>query len=63
MSLKIGGIWCLFVLMLYIPINNFSVMLRQFPFLLGSTSTKQWIKCPAKRHNPVTPVSLELATL
>ena len=32
------------VLMLYIPVNNFSVMPGRFPVFLGSTSTKQSIK-------------------
>ena len=33
----------LFLLMLYVPVNNFSVMLGQFPYLLGWTSSKQQI--------------------
>ena len=35
----------LFVLMFYIPSNDFSVISEQFPVLLGQTSTKQRIKC------------------
>ena len=31
----------LFVFMLYIPVNNFSVMLGLFPYFPGWTSTKQ----------------------
>ena len=32
----------LLYLVLYVPVNNFSVM---SPVFLGLTSTKQWIKC------------------
>ena len=46
---------CLFVLMLYVPVNNFSVMLGPFPVFLGWTSTKQRIKCLAQWHNTVPP--------
>ena len=55
--------WFLFVLILYIPVNNFSVMSGRV--FLGGTSTKQWIKCLAQGHNIVTPpaVTLEPATL
>ena len=63
---KIGvPLFGLFVLMLYIPASNFSLMLGQFPVLLGWTSTKQWIKCLAIGHNAVTlpVVRLEIATL
>ena len=53
------------VLVLYIPVDNFLVMLGQFPVFLGWTSTKQQIKCLVQGHNTVTlpVVSLELATL
>ena len=53
----------LFGLILYVPINNFSVMLGQV--FLGGISTKQWIKCLAQGHNTVTPqaVRLELTTI
>ena len=37
----------LFVLMLYIPVSNFSVTLGWFPVFLGWTSTKQQLKCLA----------------
>ena len=53
----------LFVLMLYIQVNNFSVMLGHFPVFLGYTNTKQRIKYLAQGHNTVPPVSLEPATL
>ena len=43
---------CLFDLMLYLPINNFSVMSGWI--FLGGTNTKQWIKCLAQGHNAVT---------
>ena len=43
------------MLMLYVPINRFSVVLRYF-----LSSTKQRIKCLAQGHNTVPPVSLEL---
>ena len=36
---------------------------ESIPFLIKLHNTKQWIKCPAQGHNPVTQVSLELATL
>ena len=49
----------LFVLMLYIPVNNFSVMPGKCPVFLGRTSTKQRIKCLAQEHNTMRPVSLE----
>ena len=38
----------LFVLMLYVSVNNFSVISGQFPVYLGQTSTKQWAMCLAK---------------
>ena len=44
---------CLFVLILYVPVNNFSVMLGWV--FLGWTSTKQTIKCLAQGHNAVPP--------
>ena len=47
----------LFVLMLYIPVNNFSVMPGQYPVFMGWTSTKQLIKCLAQGHNTVTPAN------
>ena len=49
-----------FVLMIYVPVNNFWVMSGQF--YLCRTSTKQQIKRLAQGHNTVTPpeVSLEL---
>ena len=45
-----------FDLILYLPINNFSVMLGQV--FLRWTSTKQRLICLAQRHNAVTPVRL-----
>ena len=48
----------LLVLMLCIPVNNFSVILGQSSVFLGGTSTKQWIKCLAQRHNIVTPPAI-----
>ena len=35
----------LLALMLYIPVNNVSVLLGRFPVFLGLTSIKQRIKC------------------
>ena len=57
------GALFLFVLMLYVTVNNFSVMSRRYPVFPDLTSTKQQIRCFAKGHNTVTPpaVSLELA--
>ena len=52
--------FCLFDLILYILVNNFSVMLGQV--FLGCTSTKLRIKCHAQGHNAVSPVRLELET-
>ena len=54
----------IFVLMLYITVNYFSVVSGWFPVFLGWTSTKQPTKCLAQGHNTVTllAVSLELAT-
>ena len=40
----------------YVPVNNFSNMSERFPVFLGKTSTKQRIKCFARRHNAVTPL-------
>ena len=50
--------WC-FELVLYIPVNIFSVMLGLF---LGLTNTKQRLKCLAQGHNTVPLVSLEAGT-
>ena len=50
---------CLFVLTLYIPVNNFSVMLRCF---LGWPKTKQRIKCLAQGDNTVSPVMIKPET-
>ena len=49
-----------FGLILYVPLDNFSVMLGRV--FLGLTSTKQRIKCLAQGHNRVSPVRLEPAT-
>ena len=40
---------CSIDLILYIPINNFSIMLGQV--FLGRTSTKQGLMCLAQGHN------------
>ena len=45
----------LFALMLYIPVNNFSVMLIHFPEFLSKTSTMQRIKCLVQGHNTEIP--------
>ena len=47
-----------FVLILYIPVNNFGVL--SWPFI-GRASTNQKIKCLAQGHNTVSPVSPEAA--
>ena len=59
----ISWLFCLIVLMSYIPVNIVSIMMGHFPVFLHSTSSKQRIKCLAQGHNTVPPVSLELATL
>ena len=46
---------CLFIMILYIPVNHFSVM-SEWVFL-GWTSTKQVLMCLAEGHNRVAPVS------
>ena len=48
---------CIFVLIFYVPVNNFSIMLGCA--FLGWTSTKQRIKCLAQ----VPPMRLEPATI
>ena len=55
------SVLCL-ALILYIPVNIFSIMLGRV--FLGGTSTKQKIKCLAQGHNTVTPLEVihELAT-
>ena len=50
----------LFMLILDVPVNSFSVMSGQV--YLCCTSTKQRIKCLAQRHNTVPPVRREPAT-
>ena len=53
----VGNIFiCLFDLILYDPVNNFSVMLGWV--FLGWTSTKQGLMCLAQGHNTLTPVRL-----
>ena len=47
----------LFDLILYIPVNNFSLMWGQV--FLGCTSTNQRLMCLAKGHNAVTPMRLK----
>ena len=49
--------------MLSVPVNNISVMLRQFLVFPGWTSTKQQIKCLAQGLDTMTTVSLQLAIL
>ena len=50
-------LFCLFDLILYVPVINFSVMWGRV--FLGWTSTKQKYMYLAKGHNKVTPVRLE----
>ena len=50
---------CLFDLILYITVNNFSAMPGWV--FLGLTSTKQEYMCLAQGHNTMTPVRLEPA--
>ena len=52
---------CLFDLILYIPVNNFSVMSGRV--FLGWTSTKQGLICLAQGHNTVMLVRLQPAAL
>ena len=47
-------------LILYVPVNSFSVMPGQV--FLGLTSTKQRTRCLAQGHNAVAPVRIEPAT-
>ena len=54
-------IFCLFNLILYVPVNNLSVMLGRV-FLVW-TSTKQRLMCLAQGHNTLTPVRLEPTAL
>ena len=49
LSIKASIGFLLFVLMLYIPVNNLSVILGHFLVFLGWTSTKQCIKWFAQR--------------
>ena len=46
-------------LMLYILVNNFSVIFVHFPIFLSWASAKQRIRCLAKWHNTVPSVSLK----
>ena len=52
--------FCLFDLILYVPVNTFSVMSGQV--FLGLTSTKQRIKCLAQGHKAVPTVRLKPTT-
>ena len=52
--------FCLFDLILYVPVNNFSVMSGRV--FVCWTSTKLGLTCLAPGHNAVTPVRLEPAT-
>ena len=47
-----------FSLILYVPFNIFSVMSGEV--FLGLTSSEEWIKCLAQRHNTVTPLEVRL---
>ena len=60
---NISDIQKLFVLILYVPVNNFSVILKRV--FLGRANTKQRIKYLAQGHNTATAsaVRLELVTL
>ena len=51
--LNSSSLGCLFVLMLKIQVNTFSVMLGQFPIIQGLTNTKHRTKCLAEGHNAV----------
>ena len=51
---------CLFDLILYVQVNNFSVMLEWV--FLGWASAKQGLICLAQGHNVVTPMRPEPAT-
>ena len=51
------------MLLLYGPVNNFSVMLGRIPVFLALTNTKPRIKCLAQGLNAVSPVSFEPANL
>ena len=50
-------------LLLYVPVNNFSVMSWCFPVFMVWTSTKQRIRCLAQGHTTVPPLSIELGLL
>ena len=49
-----------FYLILYVPVDNFKVMLGQV--ILGRTSTKQRIKCLGQEHSELPLVRLKPAT-
>ena len=46
-------LFCLVALMLYLPVNNFSVISGRFPDFLGGTSTKHKMKCLTQAHKNV----------
>ena len=46
--------------LIYVPVDNFSVMRGRV--FLGLTSTKQWFMCLAQRHNTATLVWLKHST-
>ena len=52
--------YILLYLILYVPVNNFSVMSGWV--FLGLTTTKQWLMCLAQGHNAMTLVRLKPAT-
>ena len=54
---------CIFVLFLYVSVDNFSVISGRFPVLLALTSTKIKLKCLTQGLNALSPVSLEPATV
>ena len=51
----------LFDLILYIPVNNFSVICMSGQVFLSWTSTKQGLMCLAQGHNTVTLARLEIS--
>ena len=53
-------LFCLFDLILYVPVNNFSFMLGRV--FLGWTSTKQGLMCLAQGHNTMMSVRLQPIT-
>ena len=48
------------MLVLYVPVNNFSVMAGHFSVFLGKTITKQGLKYLSQRHKVVPTTSPEV---